>query len=157
MPDAKTLARQLNEIARESAGLGVLFGEAVARRLGMGHADLKCLDMILVRKRVTAGDIAAASGLTTGAITGLLDRLERAKLVKRERDTADRRKVYVTILPAAQEIATVYYGSFEDEMTALMESYTKDELSLLLGFFRRSREIILREIGKLDEKPSPRK
>ena len=48
----------------------VLFGQAVARRLGITHADLECLDMIFVRGRVTAGEISAASGLTTGAVTG---------------------------------------------------------------------------------------
>lgn len=149
---SNALAQELTRIACESSGLGVLFGEAVARRLGIAHADLECLDLILVRGRVTAGEIAAASGLTTGAVTGLVDRLERAKLARRERDAVDRRKVYVTVLPAAMKAAKTYYGSFEKQMKQLVESYTNDQLSLLIGFFSRSREIILREIQKLDEK-----
>jgi DNA-binding MarR family transcriptional regulator len=150
-----SLAENLNRIARESSGLGVLFGEAVARRLGIAHADLECLDMIFVRGRVTAGEIAAASGLTTGAVTGLLDRLERAKLVRRERDAGDRRKVYVTVLPAALKAARTYYGSFENEMKLLIESYTEDQLALLIDFFSRSRKIILREIQKVEEPKGP--
>lgn len=142
-------ARDLNRFAREAAGLGVLFGEAVAARLGITHTDLECLDMILLRGRVTAGEIAAASGLTTGAATGVIDRLERAGLVRRERDAADRRKVHVTAEPAAHKAAATYYGPFEAEMKRLAEAYTEEQRSLLVDFFARSAAILRAEIGRL--------
>ena len=130
----------------------VLFGQAVARRLGITHADLECLDMIFVRGRVTAGEIAAASGLTTGAVTGVIDRLERAKLVRRERDAVDRRKVYVKVLPAAPEGCIDLLWVIREADEGAVDGYTSDQLSFLIDYFVRSREIIVREIQKLDEK-----
>jgi DNA-binding MarR family transcriptional regulator len=85
-------------------------------------------------------------------VTGVIDRLERAKLVRRERDAVDRRKVYVKVLPAALKAALTYYGSFEKQMKGLVDGYTSDQLSFLIDYFVRSREIIVREIQKLDEK-----
>lgn len=149
--DPAALAQQLNTAAREATGLGVLFGQAVAKRLGIAHADLECLDMILVRGRVTAGEIATASGLTTGAVTGLLDRLERAELVRRTRDTEDRRKVHVMAQPAALRATSTHYGSLEKKMNRLIASHSPEQLLLLIDFFSRSRDIIQGEIKRLEE------
>src|SRR5947207_2197662 len=95
------LVAALNAAAREASGLGVLLSETVARALGLNPTDLECLDVIARRERATAGDLASATGLTTGAVTGVIDRLERAGFAHRERDAADRRKVYVRLVPAA--------------------------------------------------------
>src|SRR5271154_305124 len=85
------LVESLNLAARQASGLGVLFGEAVAAGLGVNHTDLECLGLVLLNDGPTAGEIAKASGLTSGAVTGVIDRLERAGLVSREADPADRR------------------------------------------------------------------
>src|SRR6476646_8828676 len=107
------LIAKLNFAMREASGLGVVFSDVVAERLGVNHTDLECLDVIVMRDRVTAGDLAKATGLTTGAVTGIIDRLEKAGLARRSRDPDDRRKVYVSVLPAAKSRAMVYYGSLE--------------------------------------------
>src|SRR5580700_8824106 len=88
------LTGALNLAMREASGLGVLFSQEVARRLGIASTDLECLDY-LGRGPIAAGELAELTGLTTGAITGVIDRLERAGLARRSRDVADRRKVLV--------------------------------------------------------------
>ena len=87
---------------RKSSAQGVLFSQAVAARLGITSSDLECLDIICLNTRVTAGELAAATGLTTGAVTGVIDRLEQAGFARRERDPTDRRKVFVCALPAVE-------------------------------------------------------
>ncbi len=151
------LVQALNRAARESSALGTLFAETVANRLGVTHSDLECIDIISLRGRVTAGELAKESGLTTGAITGVIDRLEEAGLARRERDPDDRRKVYVSILPRTLERGGAYYDSFGKAADALAASYSDTELALLVDYFTRARDVIRTEIEKLNAKPAPKK
>ena len=84
---------------RRSSAQGVLFGQTVANVVGISGSDLECLDFLNLEGRVTAGRLAEVTGLTTGAITGVVDRLEKAGLVRRERDPDDRRKVFIATVP----------------------------------------------------------
>src|ERR1700724_4256187 len=93
------LMEELEHAVRRSSGLGVIFGQTVANRAGISASDLECLDFLNLEGRVTAGRLAEVAGLTTGAITGVIDRLEKAGLVRRERDSEDRRKVFIAIVP----------------------------------------------------------
>ncbi len=151
------LVQALNRAARESSALGTLFAETVARHLGVSHSDLECIDIISLRRRVTAGELAKQSGLTTGAITGVIDRLEKAGLARRERDPDDRRKVYVSILPKTIARGGAYYDSFGKAADALAASYSDAELLLLIDYFTRARALIRGEIEKLNTRPGPRK
>src|SRR5256885_1340126 len=94
------LMQELENAMRRSSGQGVIFGQAVAERAGISNSDLECMDFLIMEGRVTAGRLAELTGLTTGAITGVVDRLERAGYVRRERDETDRRKVFITTIPA---------------------------------------------------------
>src|SRR4029450_798853 len=78
---------------RRSSAAGVLHGQAIARKVGINSSDLECLALILLNGPSTAGEIARRPGLTSGAVTGLIDRLERLGLVERTADANDRRKV----------------------------------------------------------------
>jgi DNA-binding MarR family transcriptional regulator len=147
--DRGELLQRLNRVIRESVGLGTLFGQAVARRIGVGATDLECLDVILLRGSLTAGEIAEATGLTTGAVTGLIDRLEHAGLARRERDAADRRKVYVKPTPKAAKAGAAYYGSFQREMKRLSDRYSDEQIGHFIDYFTRSGEVIRREIDRL--------
>ena len=84
---------------RRSSAQGVMFGQTVANVAGISGSDLECLDFLNLEGRVTAGRLAEVTGLTTGAITGVVDRLEKAGLVRRERDETDRRKVFIATVP----------------------------------------------------------
>lgn len=142
----------LNEAARESSGLGILLGQAASARLGVNSTDFECLGFIGAGNGVVAGDLARATGLTTGAITGVIDRLEKAGLARRVRDSGDRRKVYVRLTPKARRWAEIYNATFGRDIDRLADAYTEAEIDLIAGYFRRSSAVILRQIEKFKKR-----
>ncbi len=143
----------LNAAMRDVSGQGVLYSQAVAERLGMNSTDLECLDHVL-RGPVTPGALAEATGLTTGAITGVIDRLERAGLARRDRDPDDRRKILVRALPAVQERVLPLFEPMERFAMAALSRYRDDELSLLLGFLATARDAALAAMAELQSMPA---
>src|SRR5579884_1254697 len=93
------LLQELEASMRRTSAQGVLYGQAVADIAGVSGSDLDCMDFLNLEGRMTAGRLAELTGLTTGAITGVVDRLEKAGYVRRERDESDRRKVFIAIVP----------------------------------------------------------
>src|SRR6266478_8389578 len=118
------LMEELEHAVRRSSAQGVIFGQTVASRIGISSSDLECLDFLNLEGRVTAGRLAELTGLTTGAITGVVDRLEKAGLVRRERDESDRRKVF--IVPAAERVTEIgrFYEPLQRAMNKLMDTYS---------------------------------
>jgi DNA-binding MarR family transcriptional regulator len=149
----KELIAALHVALRDTSGLGVLFSHAMAERAGINSTDLECLDVILLRGPLTAGALAEATGLTTGAITGVIDRLERSGYARRERDAEDRRKVMVRALPAVEEKLAPLSRPMERTTAAVLQSYGDDELALLLGFLRRAHEAALTAMAELRAMP----
>src|SRR5258708_33794037 len=126
------LLQELENAMRRSSAQGVIFGQTVANVTGISGSDLECLDFLNLEGRVTAGRLAELTGLTTGAITGVVDRLEKAGLVRRERDETDRRKVFIATVP--EHIAQVGKYSQHMQRAVLKDwaSYSDAELELLL-------------------------
>jgi DNA-binding MarR family transcriptional regulator len=137
------LQQQLEEAIRRSSAQGVLFGQTVANVAGISGSDLECLDFLNLEGRVTAGRLAEVTGLTTGAITGVVDRLEKAGLVRRERDEADRRKVFIVIVPEAAGKIGQLYVPMQQVMHRIWNGYSEEELRLLLRFARDSYKGVL--------------
>jgi DNA-binding MarR family transcriptional regulator len=136
----RKLFDELLDEVRRSQNATDRFDQAVADALGLNRTDMRCLDVVDREGPVPAGRLAAATGLTTAAITAAIDRLERAGYARRVRDPDDRRRVLVELTPAARNAA----GSFYEPHAALAESlydrYTQEEIELLLEFVRFSRE-----------------
>ena len=128
----------LERALRNVSGLGVLHSQDIAARLGVNSTDLECLGVIAEGEPVTAGDLAKATGLTSGAITGVVDRLVRAGFASRERDAADRRKVFVRALPAGLARARPLFEPMRQRMEAALNAYSDAELEFLLHFLDRS-------------------
>jgi DNA-binding MarR family transcriptional regulator len=145
---AARLAAVLREVRRMTAQ-SVLIGEAVSERFGLASSDLECLDLALLSGGASAGEFAKATGLTTGAITGVIDRLERAGYVRRERDPADRRKVVVRARSGMTRRIAPVYESLQREMTRLWSRYSDAELAVILDFLTRSCDLAVQEIAKL--------
>jgi len=120
---------------------------AIAARLGIGASDLECLTLARAAGTdgVTAGDLAAAATLTSGAITGVIDRLERAGLVRRDRDAHDRRKVIVRPTPCVEETVPPLFEPLHRAMTAMWESYSDGQLELILDFLLKCRDLLRAE------------
>jgi DNA-binding MarR family transcriptional regulator len=113
--------------------------EAVADHLEINRTDLRCLDLLGQHGAMTAGELAEASRLTTGAVTRLLDRLERAGYARRVRDPGDRRRVLVELTELANRRAAEVYGPIGEAGQTGLERYTADQLTLLRDFLRRGR------------------
>jgi DNA-binding MarR family transcriptional regulator len=114
------------------------YDELVAARLGINRSDLRCLDLLHEAGTMTAGQLATGSGLTSGATTRMLDRLERIGYVRRLSDHSDRRRVLVELTPRARKLASELYGSFE-AAGAGMRRYNPDQLALLRDFLEAGR------------------
>jgi DNA-binding MarR family transcriptional regulator len=115
--------------------------EAAAAHLGVNRSDLKCLDVLEEREPLTAGQLAEVTGLTTGAVTTLLDRLEAAGYVRRVRDTADRRRVLVELTPLARQKVVELYGPLGELGRKWFEPYGDDEVRMLIHFLRHGTQI----------------
>jgi DNA-binding MarR family transcriptional regulator len=116
------------------------FDQAVADALGMNRTDMRCLDVLEREGAVTAGRLAEATGLTSGAMTVALDRLERAGYARRVRDSSDRRRVLVEATPQAAQDAAQFFGEHAEAAERLYRRYTTEQLELLLEFARENRE-----------------
>ncbi len=137
-PSRAELTAELNRAMRDASARGVIYSQAVAERLGIGSADLECLDIIALRGPMPAGAIAEAVGLTSGAITEVVDRLERAGLARRERSRDDRRVVIVRLLPAVERRVAPLFEPMEKAAAAALADYSDEDFRLLLDFFRRA-------------------
>ena len=103
----------------------------IAQAMGLNVTDAECLDFLQEMGPSTAGDLAKATRLTTGAITNVIDRLEKAGFVRRSPDPNDRRKVIVTFLPEKHTPASKHYGALAAAVATLFSTYTDDQLKFL--------------------------
>jgi DNA-binding MarR family transcriptional regulator len=130
------------------------FDEAVADRLGINRTDLRCLDLLDRHGAMTAGELAKASGLTTGAITRLVDRVERMGYARRRADGADRRRVLVALTPRARELAAELYGPVAQQGYAGLARYSAEQLGFLRDFLQGARTFHEQRASQLRAKPN---
>jgi DNA-binding MarR family transcriptional regulator len=128
------LLQELEEAMRRSSAQGAMFAKTVADRAGISASDMDCMDFLNLEGRMTAGRLAELTGLTTGAITGVIDRLEKAGYVRRERDDSDRRKVFIAAVPEAAARIGRLYVPMQQSMQKVWSRYSEEELRLLLRF-----------------------
>ena len=115
--------------------------DAVAEVLGINRTDTRCLDIVDQHGRITPGQLGVESGLTTGAVTAVVDRLERAGLIRRERDAEDRRRVWLEVTPAASETIAAMFQPMLQEANRQMERFSTKELATMTEFVRLAREL----------------
>jgi DNA-binding MarR family transcriptional regulator len=144
------LLYELSTVSRRYMASYALFNQAVADRLGLHPTDLQCLNLLTLEDGpVTTGRIAELTGLTTGSATRLVDRLEKAGYVVRQRDAVDRRKVLVATVP--EKIAE--FGRMWERLgggwSALFDGLDDSELALIIGHMRRTVEFSGEQIARL--------
>ena len=135
---------------RQLSAATVMFHQAVADRLGMNVTDHKCADILERSGPLTAGELADRTGLTTGAITGVIDRLEAAGLARRAKDPADRRRVIIE--PQQKRLERQVAPLFASMGRAAMElcaRYSTAELAVIHDFTTRACEMAMEETRKL--------
>ncbi|MGW6455449.1 MarR family winged helix-turn-helix transcriptional regulator [Streptomyces sp. NPDC055078] len=144
------LMEELAVASRRHMAAYVLFNHALADRLRLHPTDIQCFNLLgLEPGPVTTGRIAELTGLTTGSATRLVDRLERAGYVTRERDTADRRRVLVAPVPERLAEFGALWRKLDPAWFALFEQYADDEIALLTAHMRQAVELSTSQIERL--------
>lgn len=148
------LVRRVGDIVRRMGAQSVIVSQTVAARFGLNMTDLECLDLIQLQGRVSAGELASATGLTSGAVTALIDRLERAGYVARVDDPADRRRVLVRIRKGSIGDIEKAYAPLQKRMFGLWSQYSAADLEVIADFLGRSLELSVVCVAELrDRKP----
>jgi DNA-binding MarR family transcriptional regulator len=149
--DKRSVFEDLVAEIRRSQNATDRFDQAVADALGLNRTDMRCMDVIEREGPVPAGKLAQATGLTSGAITTALDRLERAGYARRADDPSDRRRVLVELTEKAREDANSFYTSHVELSEQLYRRYTLPQLKLLLQFVREGREFNEQHAASVEE------
>lgn len=123
--------------------------ELASARLGINRTDFRCLDVLSRRHGVTAGHLAAETGLTTGAITAAIDRLERAGYAKRAADSADRRRVLIMPTERATQLVWPLFEGIVENSKRILNGFTHRDLEAIARFLRLNREMIRAHLERL--------
>jgi DNA-binding MarR family transcriptional regulator len=139
----QALVERVGLQVRRMGAQTVLTSQAVAQRFGLHTTDLEVLDLVYMRGQVSAGELAQATGLTTGSVTALIDRLVRAGYVERHADPDDRRRVLVRIRHEAVAPIKAVYAPMSVRMSELWSTYSAEELAVISDFLERSTDLAL--------------
>jgi DNA-binding MarR family transcriptional regulator len=145
------LLKRLYDLGRIMSTQTVFLHQAIAQSVGLNATDTKCIDLILQVPggSVTAGWLSSMTGLTTGAVTHILDRLEKRKFIERVRDTQDRRKVFIRVRLESIKPLFPKYEAIGNAFASLAEKYTEEELQLIVDYFEKASKVSEHELAKL--------
>ncbi len=132
----KLLLQNFRKASRQYSDTSVLMHETIARKIGLSGVDHKYLGLIMQHGEMTAGKLSKLTGLTTGAVTGLIDRLEQKKLVKRSYDASDRRKVL--IVPNEQhatKLLAPVFSKLQQKTDELLGTFSYEEIAIVTKYF----------------------
>ncbi|WP_413409792.1 MarR family winged helix-turn-helix transcriptional regulator [Paenibacillus amylolyticus] len=130
----------------------VLYQQHVAASLGLYNNDFISVDILREKGPITAGELSKLTGLATGSVTTLIDRLEKNGFVRRENDPNDRRKVIIVPLYENKEEVSNTYLTLHSAMVDLASTYTEEELALITGFLSKAGNVLDQQIDDLSSK-----
>lgn len=139
------------DLLRELAASLDALTNAASPHAGLNRTDIRALDIINMQEGLTAGQLAARLKLTTGAITGVLDRLERAGHARRTHDQDDRRRVMVEPTAEARQYGSVVFGELGRELDDLLARYSRRERALIDSFLRSINDIVAQRADELSD------
>jgi len=142
-------SRRLGDAARLASNASDLFDEEIAHFLGINATDARCIDLIDFHQRVTAGQLAQAASLTTGAVTTAVDRLVKAGLVRRERGEDDRRKVYIEVTPQGRSLLRSLYAPFKNSWMQQGMAFSDEAIATMTKYFTIARRMNLAYVEAL--------
>jgi DNA-binding MarR family transcriptional regulator len=150
LSDKRKVYEELIGEIRRSHSATDRFDQAVADTYGLNRTDMRLIDYLDLLGPMTAGQLASTAGLTTGAMTTALDRLEKAGYARRVRDENDRRRVLVELTDALRKAGPNVYAAHVEHSERMYKRYTQEQLELLLEFVREGRELNEREATRLE-------
>jgi DNA-binding MarR family transcriptional regulator len=143
------LIADLMRLARAHEAANDAFDEVAAQKLGLNRTAVRCLGIIDNEGPMTAGRLAELSGLTSAAVTSILDRLEEAGYARRTRDEKDRRQVIVEVLPLLGERGAQIWGPLAEDAQKDFDRMSVAELKTVIDFFRIGRELNERHVERI--------
>ncbi|MED4956629.1 MarR family transcriptional regulator [Paenibacillus macerans] len=150
-PNLTPLQQEIVLELRENGTRAVMLHQTISEKIGLNATDHKCLDYLLKAGPVTAGRLAELTGLTTGAVTSVIDRLEQAGFATRDKDPNDRRKVLVKAVSEKSELISSLFGSALKATKELVTRYNEQESRIILGFLKQCNAMTLEEMDKLKQ------
>ncbi|MGD0440148.1 MAG: MarR family transcriptional regulator [Acidimicrobiales bacterium] len=132
---------ELTEALRAFLSASDAFDEALGGALGLNATDVRCVDLLDQYGTMTAGALAAVAGLSTGAVTFLLDRLERAGFVRRVRDDQDRRRVLVELAPLARAQISELHAGLHEALKTSAQHFSMSDLESIITFLREGAKL----------------
>ena len=147
----RDLEKQVFAAARDNGISSVLFRNAIARKLGLNIADYECLSLISIRGISTPTELAHYTGLTSGSMTAMLDRLESAQYIQRKANPDDRRGVLIEITQKWTETAEPLVRSVQQAHAELIASYTDSQLETIADFLRRFTNNVIENTKKIEK------
>src|SRR5947209_18627056 len=132
------LKRQVLRGAREYGFGSVLFRHVIGERLGVNATDMECLGVLLFKGFTTPSELAQYTGLSSGATTAMLDRLEKSELIARRPNPKDRRSTHIVLVRETAEKLAPWFASLRSAQDQIVSRYSEAELELLADFFTRS-------------------
>ncbi len=151
--EREELIEEFFQASREQSTAVVLFHSAISEKLGLGVTDYKTLDLLVRLGPLTPKAIVEHTGLTSGSVTSLIDRLERKGFVTRVRDIKDRRSIIVEPQLERGMEALPYLESLGQAATDLLDNYTNEQIKVICNFLRRSVGLLDKEAAKLGKLP----
>jgi len=145
--------KRVRKLSQHYSFTSIQMHEAIGRKAGFSGTDHKYLGFLMQKGQMTAGELSNLTGLTTGAVTGLIDRLEKKKLVKRQFSEDDRRKVIIE--PNTKKIMTLLvplYKEFRNKSEKLIGSFSNKEIKIIETYFLKAIEIMDETTNKLKNK-----
>ena len=155
--ERRELLEQLGHEVRANQRATAIVDDATDALLGVNRTDGRCLDLLEQRGQMSAGELARESGLTTGAITAVIDRLGRAGYAKRVADPGDRRRVLIEPTAKAREMSRELFEPLIEMVEPYMARYSNADLQMLIDFQREGRELQERHAELLRERLRDRK
>jgi DNA-binding MarR family transcriptional regulator len=146
---------RIRRLSQLYAYTSIQMHEAVARKAGLSGTDHKYLGFLIQKGQMTAGELSNLTGLTTGAVTGLIDRFEKKKLVKRRFAEDDRRKIIIE--PNTKNIMAILaplYKEFRNKSEKLTASFSNKEIKIIETYFLKAIEIMNETTSKLNKRKS---
>ena len=137
-PKLPMLMDALNREVRRFIAGAILFNLKVADEVGLNGTDMQCLNLLELQGSATPGEFARWAFLTTGGVTVVLDRLEKAGYIRREPNPRDRRSSIIRPILSKFRKLQPHYQSKGEALAQALSTYTEDELKLILDFFQKT-------------------
>lgn len=141
--------KRLRKLSQKYIYASLQMHETIAKKAGFSSTDHKYLGFLLQKGKLTAGELSELTGLTSGAITGLIDRFEKKGLVKRQSDSDDRRKVFIVPdSPKIIDLFNPFYQEFQNETDTLISSFSDKEKEIIETYLNKALQVTNKTIEK---------